>query len=169
MEKNSELPITFTSHTLAPAEKYSQVGLAIAYAVRKFCMVIIFTKFSDHQPLKYLFSESRQVPAMASSRIQRWALTLSTYEYSIQYRPGTTIANADALSRLPLEDQPADKDIPMPGDVNFLVQQLSVSIVTASQIASWTEKDVMSRVHHFIRHGWPDCCPDPSFQPFYNR
>ena len=59
---------------------------------------------------------------MASSRIQRWALTLGTYEYSIQYRPGTTIANADALSRLPLEDQPADKDIPMPGDVNFLVQ-----------------------------------------------
>ena len=58
----------------------------------------------------------------------------------------------------------------MPGDVNFLVRQLSVSIVTASQIASWTEKDVvMSRVHHFILHGWPDRCPDPSFQPFYTR
>ena len=61
MEKNSQLPIAFTSHTLAPAEKYSHVGLAIAYAV--------FTIFSDHQPLKYLFSETRQVPAMASSQI----------------------------------------------------------------------------------------------------
>ena len=177
MEDNSERPIAFTSRTLAPAEKkYSQVekeGLAIVYAVRKFHQYLYghhFTIFSDHQPLKYLFSESRQVPAMASSRIQRWALTLGTYEYTIQYRPGTTIANTDALSRLPLEDQPADKDIPMPGDVNFLVQQLSVSIVTASQIASWTEKDViMSRVHHFILHGWPDRCPDSSFQPFYTR
>ena len=53
-----------------------------------------------------------------------------------------------------MEDQPADKDIPMPGDVNFLVQQLSVSIVTASQIASWTEKDVvMSQVTSFYMAG----------------
>ena len=107
---------------------------------------------------------------MVSSRIQWWALTLSAYEYTIQYHQGTKIANADALSRLPLEDQPLDKDIPTPGDVNLLVQQLSDSIVTASQISTWTAEDIiLSRVHHFIHHGWPDHCPDTSFQPFYSR
>ena len=105
MEDGSERPIAFTSRTLSPAEqKYSQVekeGLAIIFAVKKFHQYLYghhFTIYSDHQPLKYLFSESRQVPTMASSRIQRWALTLSAYEYSIQYRPGSRLGNADALS-----------------------------------------------------------------------
>ena len=100
-----EHPIAFTSRTLAPAEKkYSQVekeGLAIINAVHEFHQYLYghhFTILCDHQPLKYLFSESRQVPTMASSRIQWWALTLSAYKYTIQYRPGTKIANADALS-----------------------------------------------------------------------
>ena len=83
----TEHPIAFTSRTLAPAEKYSQVekeGLAIVNAVHTFHQYLYghhFTILLDHQSLKYLFSESRQVPTMASSRIQRWALTLSVYEY----------------------------------------------------------------------------------------
>ena len=175
MDDNSERPIAFTSRTLAPAEKkYSQVekeGLAIVYAVRKFHQYLYghrFTIFSDHKPLKYLFSESRPVPVLASARIQRWALTLSTYEYTIEYRPGTKIANADALSRLPQETQHIP--IPVPGDIKCLIQQLSDCIVTAAQIAAWTVKDVvLSCVHHFILHGWPDNCPNSSFQPFFSR
>ena len=38
---------------------------------------------------------------MASSRIQRWALTLSAYHYTIRYKPGSALSNADTLSRLP--------------------------------------------------------------------
>ena len=78
MEDGSERLIAFASRTLSPAEqKYSQIEkerLAIIFAV-KFHQYIYghhFTIYSDHQPLKYLFSESRQVPTMASSRIQRW-------------------------------------------------------------------------------------------------
>ena len=162
MDDNSERPIAFTSRTrLAPAEKkYSQVekeGLAIVYAVHKFHQYLYghrFTIFSDHKPLKYLFSESRPVPVLASARIQRWALTLSTYEYTIEYRPGTKIANADALSRLPQETQHIP--IPVPGDIKCLIQQLSDCIVTAAQIAAWTVKDVVLSRVHFILHGWPD-------------
>ena len=177
LEDGSERPIAFASRTLSPAEKkYSQVekeGLAIIFAIKKFHQYLYghhFIIYSDHQPLKYLFSESRPVPAMASSRIQRWALTLSAYEYSIHYRPGSRLGNADALSRLPLTDQPQDKDIPPLGDVNLLVQQLSHCIVSATQIAQWTDKDsTLSRVHHFILHGWPDTCPDPAFLPYFRR
>ena len=157
MEDGSERLIALTSCTLSPAEqKYSQVekGLAIIFAVKKFHQYLYGHHFTDYQPLKYFFSESRQVPTMASSRIQRWALTLSAYEYSTQYRPGSCLDNADALSPLPLADQLQDSEIPSLGDVSLLVQQLSHCIVSATQIAQWTDKDsTLSRVHHFILHG----------------
>ena len=108
MEDGQERPIAYASRTLTPAEKkYSQLereGLAIIFGVKKFHYYLYGKKFiieSDHQPLSYLFSESRVVPPMASSRIQRWALTLGAYQYSIRYKAGKKLGNADALSRLP--------------------------------------------------------------------
>ena len=41
---------------------------------------------------------------MAANRLARWALTLSQYEYSIEYRKTTDHGNADALSILPIGD-----------------------------------------------------------------
>ena len=61
-----------------------------------------FIIYSDHQPLKYLFSETHPVPQMGVPRIQRWSVFLSSYQYVIKYRPGHKIANADAFIRLPI-------------------------------------------------------------------
>ena len=124
----------------------------------------------DHQPLKYLLNEARQVPVMASSRIQRWALTLGAYQYTIQHRPGRKMSNADALSQLPLPEHPTESDIPPLGDVHIVFQHLSDSLATATHIHRWTEKDpTLSRVHHFIVHGWPEVPPYPSFKPYLNH
>uniref|UniRef100_A0A1X7V2J4 Reverse transcriptase RNase H-like domain-containing protein n=1 Tax=Amphimedon queenslandica TaxID=400682 RepID=A0A1X7V2J4_AMPQE len=102
MSDGSEHPISFASRSLTPAEKhYSQLDkevLAIVFGVKKFHSYTYGHKFvicSDHKPL---FNETKPVPFMASARLQRWALTLSTYQYSIKYKPGHEIANADALS-----------------------------------------------------------------------
>jgi len=57
-----------------------------------------FLIFSDHLSLQRLFSETKAVPPMASGRIQRWALTLSLYEYELKYRKGKNQGNCDALS-----------------------------------------------------------------------
>ena len=46
-----------------------------------------FTIYSDHKPLQHLFSENKAIPAMASARIQRWALVLSAYNYDIVFKP----------------------------------------------------------------------------------
>ena len=62
---------------------------------------------------------------MAASRIQRWSLTLGAYEYNIQYRPGSKMGNADALSRLPLPDHPIDTEIPTLGDVTQVLNHIS--------------------------------------------
>ena len=146
MEDGSEKPITFISRTLSIAEKkYSQLekeALAIVFAVKKLHQYLYgrsFIIYSDHQPLKYLFNQARQIPVMASSRIQRWALTLSGYQYTIQHRPGAQMANADAFSRLPLSVAPVS--VPTPGDLVLLMNALSESIINAQHIKIWTEKD----------------------------
>ena len=37
-------------------------------------------------------------------RLARWVLTLSEFEYTIQYKPGNRNRNADALSRSPVKE-----------------------------------------------------------------
>ena len=87
---------------------------------------------------------------MASSRIQRWALTLAAYQYTIQHRPGTKMANANVLSRLLLPESPLS--VPIPGDINLVQNHLSDNVVTASQIKVWTEKKdpVLMRVCRLV-------------------
>ena len=175
MDDNSEKPIAFISRTLSPAEKkYSQLekeALAIVFAVTRFHQYLFgkpFTLYSDHQPLKHLLSESRQIPVMASSRIQRWALTLSAYQYTIQHRPGTKMANADALSQLPLPESPSS--VPIPGDINVVLDHLSQNVVSASQIKLWTGKDpVLARVHHLVQTECTISDPGPDIRPYFRR
>ena len=175
MEDGSEKPIAYISRTLAPAEKkYSQLekeALAIVFAVKRFHQYLYgrhFMLYSDHQPLKYLLSESRQIPQMASSRIQRWALTLSAYQYTIKYKPGAKLANADALSRLPLPESP--DEVPIPGDLHYVINHLAEVAVTAKQIELWTSKDpVLSRVRRLVLSGWTIDDPEPAIKPYFNR
>ena len=68
----------------------------------------------------YLLSEVKGVPPLASARIQCLALTLSVYEYAIRYRPGKDLANADALSRLPLAKAP--QAVPVPAETVLLFE-----------------------------------------------
>ena len=95
-----------------------------------------------HQPLSYLLNESKGVPVMAASRIQRWALTLSAYKYTIIYRPGKDQGHADALSHLPLPLTPTV--VSVPGNLLLLLEHLdTISPVTAKQIKTWTDKDAV--------------------------
>ena len=177
MEDGSEKPIAFASRSLSQAErKYSQLekeGLAVVFGVSKFQLYLLgrtFTILSDHKPLQYIFSTDRTISRMASSRIQRWALTLSAYRYQIEFKPGSQQGNADALSRLPLDEAP--KDVLVPGDTIYLMEALdSCGPVTAAVIKSWTDKDpVLSRVRNLVRHGnWSAAPQHPDFQPFLQR
>ena len=109
MDDGSEHPIAYASKTLSNAERnYSNLereALALVLSVKKFHQYIYDRHFSlvtDHKPLESLFNEKKATQLMAAARIQRWALTLATYSYPIEYKPGPEHANADALSRLPL-------------------------------------------------------------------
>ena len=152
-------PIAFASRSLSPAEKkYSQLdkeGLAIVFGVKKFHQYLAgstFSIYSDHKPLQHIFAEDRPIPAMPSARIQRWALTLSAYNYTITYKPGSQHGNADLLSRLPLAGTP--KEVPLPGDTIQLLDSLEISPISAAQIRKWTARDpILSKIIEVLLSG----------------
>ena len=91
---------------------------------------------------------------MASARVQHWALTLSAYDYKVQYVPGKENPVADVFSCLPLPVQP--KQIPMPEELVLLLESLEILTVTVAQIKCWTEHNpVLAKVPKFVQQDWP--------------
>ncbi len=107
MPNGYEKPIEFISRTRSTAERnYSQIdreALAIVWAVKRFHVYLYGRRFklvTDNKPIVYIFGASR-IPDMGTSRIVRWALFLTEYEYDIVYRKTKDHSNYDMLSRLP--------------------------------------------------------------------
>ena len=164
---SNKKPVGFASRTLSTAElNYSHLdkeALVIIFGVKKFHQYIYGRRFvikTDHKPLTHIFSESQAVPTMASGRIQRWAITLGAYDYSIRYKKGVSNANADALSRLPL--QLPDQQTPQPAKVVHLMEHLSITPLSSSRIKSLTDGDpTLSRVRRLVLEGWSDQEAEP--------
>jgi len=169
-----EKPVAYSSRSLSAAERnYSQLekeGLAIVYGIKKFHNYLFGRKFTlctNHKPLQSLLNESKAVPTIASACIQRWALTLSMYEYTLKFKSGTTNSNTDALSRLPLPEAPTET--PLPSEL-VLMEHLSLGPLTATQIKTMTCKDpTLSRVYLYILHGWPHTTDDHILQSYLSR
>ena len=168
-------PIAYASRSLNTVErKYSQLdkeALAILFGVSK-CHHYLYGRHfvicSDHKPLMHIFSPSKAIPSMASARLQRWALILSGYQYSIKYREGSRMCNADALSRLPLPDYP--DNVPTPPETIALLEQLTHIPLTSTQIRSMTDRDpVLARVKEYTRNGWPTAITDKKLRPYSSR
>ena len=105
---------------------------------------------------------------MASSRMQRWEIILSAYTYTIKYKPGKHLCNADALSRLPCPTTTSHDGVPE--DLVMVINHLSSTSVNVANIKEWTAKDpVLSCVFRFLMSGWPDQKLDKDYQPYVTR
>ena len=129
----SEHPISFASRTLSPSEQnYSQIekeALSLIYGIKKFHTYLYgrrFTLVTDHKPLITVLGPKSGIPPMAATRLQRWALLLSAYNYTIEFKLTLQHGNADGLSRLPL----GDRQPPSIGS-SFVVGQIQALPVTA--------------------------------------
>ena len=82
--------------------------LALKWAVtekfRGYLLGTKFTVYTDNNPLSYIKT------AKISTTEQRWVADLDVFNFDIQYRSGKLNANADALSRNPVEI-PQEDDI----------------------------------------------------------
>ena len=130
LQDGNDKPIAFASRSRSDCEKkYAQLekeALAVIFGIAKFHKYLYGREFllqADHMPLLGLLNEDGTISTMASARIQRWALTLSNYQCTLEYKPGPSIGHADALSRLSLPDVPTQ--VPVPEEI---------VLVTRSQI-----------------------------------
>ncbi|KAM7288053.1 uncharacterized protein ISCGN_031742 [Ixodes scapularis] len=154
-------PIAFASRTLTSSEKnYSQLekeALAIVFGVKKFHIYLFgrsFVLVTDHEPLQTILGPKTGIPSIAAARLQRWAITLSAYQYRLVYRPGRLNVEADCLSRLPVpgfQDEDYEDDV-----AAFLSLRLQSFPVSSQEIAQFTAKDKeLCQVARFLAGAWP--------------
>ena len=175
MASGQEMPITFASRTMSQAENnYSQLdkeALAIMFGLNRFHLYLFGREFEihiDHKPLLGLMGEARGIQQMASPRMQRWALTLSSYSYVMKYIKGNTNQVADALSRLPIVDNAGNRAPPFEA-VNLL-QHMVNAPVTSQRISQWTARDpLLAQVKRALQVGWPNGNSPPELKPYSMR
>ena len=80
------------------------------------------------------------------------------------------MANADALSRLPLET--LQVEVPRPPELVHLVEHLDSTPLSCTQIRIWTDRDpTLSRVRKWVQEGWPaqDQNVTPDLQLYFRQ
>lgn len=170
-EGGRERPVLFVSGTLSKAEQnYSQIereALAIIFCMKKLHKYLYGRKFilvSDHAPLKTLFNPDKSMPVTAASRIVRWNIFLSAYNYQLEYRKGKQLYEADMLSRLPL---------PQPTKVDSYINSFNLTDnlpLTYEDIAKETDKDsTLRKVREYIRMGWPNHTNEDTEKAFFSK
>ncbi|XP_049278095.1 uncharacterized protein K02A2.6-like [Anopheles funestus] len=135
--------VQHASRALTTAEnKYSQIdreGLAIIFAVKK-----------------------KGIPVYTANRLQRFALSLQLYDFSIEYVPSTQFGNADLLSRLISEHAKPDPEYiiastELEQDVSYVAtQSIKVFPLNFRDVASATRADpILRQVLRYVLQGWP--------------
>lgn len=163
--EDREKPVLFASCTLSPAEKnYSQThreALSIIFALKKFSKYLYgkkFTIYTDHQSLREIFNPRKGTPAVAAARLQRWSIQMSMYDYKIVYRPGRKMANADALSRLPI---PSDTEVESSIQSIFSLNFTNEIPLSFDDVKLHTQQDpILSQVYKYVMNGFPSKIPD---------
>ncbi|KRX51725.1 Uncharacterized protein T09_7692 [Trichinella sp. T9] len=95
------------------------------------------------------------------------SILLNAYDYTINYRPGKEIANADALSRL-LKQSTENNDSHNP--VILLLETIDNFPLHGKDIARITAKDpILTRVLSWAWRGWPKSVSDERLKPYVTR
>ena len=131
----NEKPIYFLSHKLSPTQvKYPVIQkecFAIVYALQKLDYYLNNATFvirTDHQPLKYLLKSQIQ-----NKTIQQWALTISSYNCTIEYIKGIDNSCADLLSRSPPETEENPVEVPPVSDRAFNIAAINTNKINVQE------------------------------------
>lgn len=180
----SEKAIAHAARALLPAEKnYSQIekeALALIFAVTKFHRFLHGRKFTlstDHKPLLAIFGSRKGIPAHTANRLQRWALTLLSYDFTIEHIGTTKFGHADALSRL-MKQTPTNTEETVIATISMVDAEVHQVIaenvrqlpVTSAMIIKATADDkFLQLVSQYLRSSWPTQITDDNMKILYNR
>lgn len=131
----SDKPICYASRTLNDSElNYSTIEkelLAIVWATKYFRLYLYGRKFkilTDHRPLQWAVNMKEP-----NSKLTRWRLKLSEYDFKIEHKPGKANTNADALSRVEINNEEIESFL---SEIDSLVVQQSQSRRSGSSTAT---------------------------------
>ncbi|KAF0731194.1 hypothetical protein Ae201684_011457 [Aphanomyces euteiches] len=110
LEDQRHQPLAFLSGAFTGASERWPIVEKEAFAVVESCKrldyILIrpagFRLFTDHKNLQYIFNPAGQSPNMAryqAHKLERWALVLSSFPYTIECLPGEDNVWGDLLSR----------------------------------------------------------------------
>ena len=107
-------------------------------------------------------------------RLQRWAIILSGYNYTLKYKTGTSNSNADCLSRFPKD---CESDFSKLENLVFLTGVVEPSVTSLTlcmkglNVKNESTKDpIISRVINYIQFVSPtEKALSPVFDPYKNR
>lgn len=107
---------------------------------------------------------------MAAARIQRWAIILSAYDYTIEYCASEKHSNADGLSRVTLPDMGEAGTTAVSDRIcSLLAEHLGQVPGKAEQVARAMRTDrVISKILKYVMDGWLDRV-DESLKAFHTR
>ncbi|UYV66907.1 hypothetical protein LAZ67_4003288, partial [Cordylochernes scorpioides] len=165
-----EKPITFVSRTLNDTEKkYSQIekeGLSIFFTLNRLKQFLYGRKFiinTDHKPLLAIFGDKNNLPALVANRLHRWSLSISNFNFEIEYTKGTEIPLADFLSRFPNPEK-GEKEEEM-GEI-LLIEN---SILDYVLVSYKTQEDpTLRKLYKLVKYDKYDIESEVDIKP-YNR
>ena len=174
--EGSEKPFAFASRSLSKSESnYAHIekeGLSIIFGIKKFNQYLLGRQFvlvTDHKPLTSIFHPHKGTNSVTASRLQCWAILLSSYNYEIKYRSTNEHCNADALSHLPVAVDADESSFSDGASSLFNISQLEALPVTVADLRTATRTDpILSKVMNYTRYGWPASVPD-EFKSFHMR
>lgn len=109
--------------------------------------------YIDHKPLVGIFGKTG-TNSLFVTRIQRYTMELSIYNFVIEYRASANMGNADFCSRFPLEQSvPKSLDI---GNINSLNFSDSFPLDFALIAKESSADSCLAEVIKFVRNEWPD-------------
>lgn len=165
-----ERPLAFGSRSLTASERnYSQLhkeATAIIFGVKRFHQYLYgrqepFILKTDHKPLLAIFGKKNGISVMTASRLVRYSIILSAYNYKIQYTSGKENLVADFFSRAPVstelnESSTGYDDIESIELATVNSLQLDSLPLTYKDIQAATMNDqILRTVSKYIKYGWP--------------
>ncbi|XP_047998796.1 uncharacterized protein K02A2.6-like [Leguminivora glycinivorella] len=162
-------PVHFWSSAFTPTQqRYAMIekeACATTMACERFKLYLqglpTFTLRSDHKPLLAILG-SKPI-ADLPTRLQRFRMRMTPFNYKIEHVPGKYMYTADMLSRAPLPTEEEDKDILERSDkldeTTFLSihKELPFSDDRLKKIKEAQQEDeICKKLYTYIMHGWPN-------------
>lgn len=162
-------PIMHVSASFSAAEKnYPQIqreAAALQFAVKRFHKYLYGRTFelqTDHKPLLAIFGSKDGIPAYTASRLQRYALTLLAYDFSVKYVSTTSFGYADVVSRL-IAKHPREEEETVIAVIQedeeygcFAIDTANTLPIKFCDIQHATKHcPILRKVTEFINDSWP--------------